>query len=47
MDTRLIWITPDAEKHIMYCARVSSPHQDSENIGLLKYCVKNGNWSVF
>ena len=46
-NARLIWITPDAEKHIMYCARVSSPDQDSGDTGLLRYCVRNKHWSVF
>ncbi len=45
---RLVTITPDAEKLIAYCARVSSPHQDNpEYAGLLKYCIKHGHWSVF
>lgn len=44
---KLKWITPDAEKEIMYCARVSSPNQDSTNTGLLKFCVKNKHWSIF
>ena len=44
----LIWITPDSEKLIAYCARVSSKNQDNPNIkGLLKYCIKNGHWSIF
>jgi thymidylate synthase (FAD) len=31
-----------------YCARVSSPNQDKEEIaGLFKYCIKNGHWSIF
>lgn len=48
MDTKLIWITPDAEKEVMYCARVSNPkNQDSTNSKLLSYCVKHGHWSVF
>lgn len=48
MKVKLISITPDCEKTIMYCARVSNPtNQDSENTGLLKYCIKNGHWSVF
>jgi thymidylate synthase (FAD) len=47
-DVKLIWITPEAEKHIMYCARVSNPkNQQSEDTGLLKYCVRHGHWSVF
>ena len=49
MTANLVWITPDAEKLIGYCARVSNPaNQDNENVaGLLKYCVKNAHWSVF
>lgn len=48
-NVELVWITPDAEKIIAYCARVSNPkNQDNENIeGLLKYCVKNKHWSIF
>lgn len=46
---RLVWITPDAEKVIAYCARVSNPaNQNNGNTaGLLKYCVKHGHWSIF
>lgn len=46
---RLISITPDAEKSIAYCARVSNPkNQENPKIaGLLKYCVENGHWSIF
>ena len=41
-------ITPDAEKNIAYMARVSSQNQDNPKIsGLLKYCIKNGHWSIF
>lgn len=38
---KLISITPDAEKHIAYCARVSNPkNQDSDNISkLIKYLI--------
>ena len=45
----LISVTPDAEKHIAYVARVSNPkNQDNENFaGLLKYCIKHGHWSIF
>lgn len=46
-NTKLIWITPEAEKVIMYCARVSSDHQDSSDTRLLKYCINHGHWSVF
>lgn len=46
---KLISITPDAEKHMAYCARVSNPNnQDNENISrLLGYCIKHGHYSVF
>lgn len=48
MNVKLISITPEAEKTIMYCARVSNPkNQDSENTKLLDYCIKHGHWSVF
>ena len=45
---KLISITPDAEKLIAYCARVSSKNQDNPNIEkLLTYCYEHGHWSVF
>lgn len=46
---KLVWATPDADKHIGYCARVSNPaNQDNPNVaGLLSYCARNGHWSVF
>lgn len=46
---KLISVTPDAEKHIAYCARVSNPNnQDSDNIAkLLAYCIKHQHWSIF
>ena len=46
---KLISVTPDAEKHMAYVARVSSPkNQDNEKFaGLLKYCIEHGHWSVF
>merc|ERR1711991_1118023 len=51
MDTqiKLISVTPDAEKHMAYCARVSNPaNQENEKFsGLLKYCVKHQHWSIF
>jgi thymidylate synthase (FAD) len=48
MSVKLIHCTPDAEKHIAYCARVSSPNQENPNYeGLLKYCIKHRHWSVF
>ena len=48
MSAKLIWITPDAEKLMAYCARVSSSNQENPNIkGLLKYCIREGHWSIF
>lgn len=48
MQVRLISVTPEAEKTIMYCARVSNPkNQDSEKAGLLKYCLDHGHFSIF
>lgn len=46
---KLISVTPDAERHISYCARVSNPkNQENNNFsGLLKYCIKNQHWSIF
>ena len=48
-DINLISVTPDAEQHMAYVARVSNPkHQDNDKFsGLLKYCIKHGHWSVF
>jgi len=51
MDTpiKLISVTPDAEKHMAYCARVSNPNnQENEKFsGLLKYCIQHQHWSIF
>ena len=46
---KLVSVTPDAEKHMAYVARVSNPkNQDNDQFaGLLKYCIKHGHWSVF
>lgn len=50
----LLWITPEPEKIIEYCARVSSPgNQEKMDTGelapgrLLRYCAEHGHWSVF
>lgn len=43
----LKWITPSAEKEILYIARVSSPNQDSENTGLIRYLIAHRHWSPF
>ena len=49
MSVRLISVTPDAEKTMGYVARVSNPsNQENPKVaGLLKYCVKHQQWSVF
>lgn len=47
--SKLITVTPDAEKLIAYCARVSNPNnQNNDNYAkLLKYCIDHQHWSVF
>ena len=49
MNVSLISVSPDAEKHMAYCARVSNPNnQDNDKYaGLLKYCIKHQHWSIF
>lgn len=48
MDVKLIHSTEDGERHIAYCARVSSSQQNNpEYEKLLAYCIKHGHWSVF
>ena len=49
MNVSLVSVSPDAEKHMAYCARVSNPsNQNNESFaGLLKYCVKHQHWSIF
>ena len=49
MTAKLLSVTPDAEKHIAYCARVSNPsNQDNDSFeGLIKYCIKHKHWSIF
>lgn len=48
-NVKLISVTPDAEKTMAYCARVSNPKgQDSDNYSkLLKYCIDHQHWSIF
>lgn len=45
----LVSASPDAEKHIAYCARVSNPsNQGNDSFdGLIKYCIKHQHWSIF
>ena len=49
MPCKLVWITPEAEKNIIYIARVSNPaNQDNPKItGLLKYLIKHKHVSPF
>ena len=49
MNVSLISVSPDAEKHMAYCARVSNPNnQENDNYaGLLRYCIKHQHWSIF
>lgn len=48
-NVKLISVTPDAEKTMAYCAKVSNPRgQDSDNYSkLLKYCIDHQHWSIF
>lgn len=49
MQVKVISVTPDAESHMGYVARVSNPNnQDNPKVaGLLSYCIKHNHWSVF
>jgi thymidylate synthase (FAD) len=47
MSVELMWATPEAEKNILYMARVSSDNQESENTKLLSYLIKHKHWSPF
>lgn len=48
MEVKLVSVTPDAEKTMAFCARVSSPDQDKPEFAkLFKYCIKGGHWSIF
>jgi thymidylate synthase (FAD) len=49
MNVKLVSVTPDAEKLMAYCARVSNPsNQNNENYTkLLKYCIDHQHWSIF
>jgi thymidylate synthase (FAD) len=49
MNVKLISVTPDAEKIMAHCARVSNPaNQNNENYSkLLKYCIDHKHWSIF
>jgi len=46
MKTKLVWITPEAEKTVMFCARVSNPkNQNSDNFKLIEFLLKENHWS--
>ena len=49
MNVSLVSVSPDAEKLMAYCARVSNPsNQENDNYaGLLRYCIKHQHWSIF
>jgi thymidylate synthase (FAD) len=49
MSVKLISVTPDAEKLMSYCARVSNPSGQNRDdyAKLLKYCIDHGHFSVF
>lgn len=48
MKVAIRWATPDADKEILYIARVSNPdNQDSSNTRLLNYCMEHGHVSPF
>ena len=49
MNVKLVSVTPDAEKLMSYCARVSNPNnQNNDNYAkLLKYCIDHQHWSIF
>lgn len=50
MTVKLVWATPNAEQIVTYCARVSSPKNQSDHETapkLLKYCINNRHWSIF
>lgn len=48
MSTRLISITPDVERTIIYIARVTSEHQDNpEGAKLIKYLIDHNHYSPF
>ena len=47
---KLVWITPEAEEVMTYCARVSNPENQSNMetaAKLLRYCIKQRHWSIF
>lgn len=49
MKTKLVWITPDADKQIAYMARVSNPtaREDAPAKKLIEYLIDHKHWSPF
>jgi thymidylate synthase (FAD) len=48
MAATLKYIQPDAEEFMIHLARVSSENENNPNYErLLRYCMKEGHWSVF
>lgn len=49
MKVKLIWVTPNAEEHILHCARVNVHEdvQESKNTNLINYLIKHKHWSPF
>jgi thymidylate synthase (FAD) len=48
MKVKIKWITPEAEKTVMWCARVSNPkNQDSDDTRLISYLIRHKHWSPF
>lgn len=48
MKVELVHVTPESEKHIAFCARVSSPNQENPEFAkLLKYLIKHKHWSPY
>ena len=50
MSVKLVWITPEAESIITYCARVSNPKNQEANANperLIRYLIKHKHWSPF
>jgi len=47
MEVNLVSVTPNAEKMILYIARVSSNNQNSQDTRLISYLLRNAHFSPF
>jgi len=50
MNSKLVWVTPNADQLVAHMARVSAPqNQNNEETApkLIKYLIKNEHWSPF